>query len=104
MTFDHVSGAKPHHQGKTCGSENVDVRRHACLITDTFEIGWQAALTVCLEAIVLLLLLRQSLNDSNGCKRFLGQGSQQPCARTGLATGSFDSMRVTADRPKSVRR
>src|SRR5258708_9619974 len=104
MSFDHVRCAEPHYQSETYGSKNVNERSHARLIADTFEIRSQAALTLRLEAIVLLLFLGQSLNNSDGCKSLLSQRSQESCAHTCLARGNFDAMRVTKDRPKQERR
>src|SRR5260370_14958676 len=63
----------------------------------------QAALSLRFEAIVLLLLLRQSLNNSNGGKRLLGQRRQETRAYTCLTRGHLDSVCVTKDRPKQER-
>ena len=69
----HARGPVPHHDCQAYRSQEVYQRHHASLMPHNVQIRLMVTFTSGLEALVLLLFLRQPLHDPDGCKRLLRQ-------------------------------
>ena len=73
LASQHPGGPIPHHNGQAHRREQVYQRTHTRLIAHHFQECLVVTLASFLEALVLLVFLRQALHDSDGSKGFLGQ-------------------------------
>ena len=90
--------AVPHDEPEASGREEVDEGSGARLEALDLESRLQAHPALGLEAVVLLLLLDQSLDDADRGERLLGHRGHEPVARARLARGAPNAPAEAQDR------